>query len=334
MIMRIFVYEFSSSADPQQYPMAHLLRAEGAAMFSAVVEDFGQLPEVEILTLYSEREVDEKKGFQILARAADFSLVIAPESQNILFERCLWVEQAGGRLLGSSSASVELAGDKLRLADYLRERNITVPSTRLMPPNEELEELHFPIVLKPRRGAGSQECHLLINSAELRKQLARSRTTSGIKEFVLQPYVSGQPASVGFLVGTHECFALLPATQELSADGRFQYLGGKIPLEKDLGNRAITLARRAIQHVPGILGYASVDLVLGEPSDGSQDYVIEINPRLTTSYIGLRALAEGNLAEAILSAANGKKIPEVSWRPAAVRFSADGRVELGNRRDM
>ena len=33
----------------------------------------------------------------------------------------------------------------------------------------------------------------------------------------------------------------------------------------------------------------------------SGDRVIEINPRLTTSYVGLRALARFNLAEALLA---------------------------------
>jgi tyramine---L-glutamate ligase len=328
--MKIFIYEFSCSADPVQYPMACLLRAEGAAMLSAVVEDFGRLPGVEILSLCSERRDEERRAFQNLARAADFCLVIAPESQNILSERSYWVEQVRGKLLGSSSAAIDLAGDKLRLADSLTQRNIPTPPTRLINANERAVTLPFPVVLKPRRGAGSQECYLLTGSAELWKRLAYVQSISKFTDFVLQPYVSGRAASVALLVGGHDCFALLPASQELSTDGRFRYLGGRIPLEKDLGNRAVSLARRAIQRIPGLSGYVGVDVVLGEPSDGSQDYVIEINPRLTTSYVGLRALAEGNLAKGILCAASGENIPKMRWRAASVRFWADGRIELSS----
>ena len=52
--------------------------------------------------------------------------------------------------------------------------------------------------------------------------------------------------------------------------------------------------------MPGLSGYVGVDVVLG--NDG-RDWAIEINPRLTTSYVGLRALAGFNLAEAMLAVA-------------------------------
>ena len=38
--------------------------------------------------------------------------------------------------------------------------------------------------------------------------------------------------------------------------------------------------------------------MLGDDPAGADDVVIEINPRLTTSYLGLRRLARDNLADA------------------------------------
>jgi predicted ATP-grasp superfamily ATP-dependent carboligase len=83
--------------------------------------------------------------------------------------------------------------------------------------------------------------------------------------------------------------------------------------------------------VPGLLGYVGVDLVLGDAADGSQDYAIEINPRLTTSYVGLRQLAEFNLAEAMLVAAAGKLEQPLRWKPGHVRFSSDGSTSFESR---
>jgi predicted ATP-grasp superfamily ATP-dependent carboligase len=76
-----------------------------------------------------------------------------------------------------------------------------------------------------------------------------------------------------------------------------------------------------------LLGYAGVDLVLGDAADGSGDYAIEINPRLTTSYIGLRAAAGFNVAEAMVRCATGEAIGELVWKPGRVRFAAGGGVE-------
>ncbi|HEV3003063.1 MAG TPA: ATP-grasp domain-containing protein, partial [Pirellulales bacterium] len=70
-------------------------------------------------------------------------------------------------------------------------------------------------------------------------------------------------------------------------------------------------------------GYLGVDLVLGGPDDGSDDVVIEINPRLTTSYIGLRAACRENLAAAMLALAVRQPY-NLTFRDQRIEFSADG----------
>ena len=87
------------------------------------------------------------------------------------------------------------------------------------------------------------------------------------------------------------------------------------------------LAPSAVEAVPGLAGYVGIDLVLGERADGSNDWVIEINPRLTTSYLGLRALlAEGNLAEMLVRVVGGQMIEPPLWRLGKVRFLNDGTI--------
>jgi len=81
-----------------------------------------------------------------------------------------------------------------------------------------------------------------------------------------------------------------------------------------------------MEAVPGLRGYVGVDLVLGPNDDGNEDWVIEINPRLTTSYIGLRVVAKANLAEAMLRVVGGEIVPPLDWHPDVVHFHADGRV--------
>jgi hypothetical protein len=83
------------------------------------------------------------------------------------------------------------------------------------------------------------------------------------------------------------------------------------------------VARAAIDVVPGLLGYVGVDVLLG---DDGQDWVIEINPRLTTSYVGLRALAASNLCEALWRIVRGAADVQVDWRAGSVAFTADGSV--------
>src|SRR5262249_27211100 len=110
-------------------------------------------------------------------------------------------------------------------------------------------------------------------------------------DHIVQPFVPGVAASVAFLFGPGRCLALPPAAQRLSEDDCFRYLGGSVPLPPPLAERARRLAWTAVETLPDLRGYVGVDVVLGDATDGSADWIIEINPRLTTSYVGLRALA-------------------------------------------
>ncbi|MBO0700209.1 MAG: ATP-grasp domain-containing protein, partial [Zavarzinella sp.] len=140
---------------------------------------------------------------------------------------------------------------------------------------------------------------------------------------IAQQYIPGMAASVAFLAGPSGMVPLAPCEQLLSDDGRFQYRGGRLPIRPDLAERAIRVATAAVACVPGLLGYAGVDVVLG---DDGRDWAIETNPRITTSYVGLRALAKFNLAAAMLAAVRGERLPEVGWRDGRIEFTPDGRL--------
>jgi predicted ATP-grasp superfamily ATP-dependent carboligase len=143
---------------------------------------------------------------------------------------------------------------------------------------------------------------------------------------ILQEYVPGRPVSVSFLAGAGELFALPAVEQVLSADGHFRYQGGRLPLPEELDRRARRLAERAVRAVEGLHGYFGVDLVLGDAEDGLEDFAIEINPRLTTSYVGLRRLARFNLAEGLLAVTTGALLPVRDWHTDPVVFQADGQI--------
>jgi predicted ATP-grasp superfamily ATP-dependent carboligase len=340
MRMRVFIYEYTCAAGGEAHSLSAALQSEGWAMLSALLEDFGRVPGIEICTLLDEhcghdppdgicrrvRAPDEEIGFRALAAAADFTLLIAPEFDVILQTRCRWVVESGGRLLGPGLPVVELTGDKLTLSGYLQAGNVPTPETRLFVPGEEVPPAFFPAVWKPRYGAGSQATFLVHSSRELRNCPALGLLEGWHGEALLQPFVPGRPASVAFLTGPHCRIPLLPSAQRLSEDGRFHYLGGSVPLPAELHGRAVAVANRALETIPDLRGYVGVDLVLGDAEDGSTDTVIELNPRLTTSYVGIRALATSNLAEALLHVALGTEIPSLSWRSGTAHFDADGAV--------
>jgi len=229
------------------------------------------------------------------------------------------VQQAGGRLLAASDEFVALAADKHRTALELAAAGVPVPEAVLLSADEEKlpAEFTYPAVLKPVCGAGSQHTLLVAGPRDEPPPYPWPRR--------LEQYCPGIAASVAMLCGPSHRTSLPACRQHLSEDGRFSYRGGSLIHEPDLAQRAVALADRALEALPPALGYVGVDLVIGRPSDGSEDYVIEVNPRLTTSYIGLRAAATDNLAAALIDNASGRATSP-RFHSDRLEFLVDGTI--------
>ena len=327
--MRIFVHEHVAGGALSGQPLPPGLAREGRAMLEAICADLAAIEGVRVDTTLDARfeplrvatrcrvrsVIDHRKAaeaFDDLAGAADGVLLIAPELDGVLSRLARRVEEVGGRLLGAEPGAIEAASDKLRLPDLLARSGVasvrTAPHAATIP-----RGLRLPAVVKPRRGAGSTDVVLVEDGAPL---------PSPERESIITELAPGVAASVLLIIGSRRVLALRPGEQILSADGRFAYAGGRIPLPPDLEARARSLALAAVRAVPGLRGFAGVDLALG-PS-GGPDRVIEINARLTTSYVGLRAHAESNLAAAWLAAVTGEEIPEPAWRAGVTEFTPEG----------
>ncbi len=320
--MRVFVYEYLTATGTGREPGSpdHGMYLEGRAMRDAVVEDFARIPDVEVVALDQFEDEDHEHEIWRAAEECNWSLVIAPETDGQLDRDCWAIHYSASRLLGPSLDAIRLTSDKLALSEYWRAHDIPTPATTDRAPTA-CEA--FPVVWKPRDGAGSTDTFLVRDRFGLATALAARHPH---RPMILQEFVPGRAASVAFLCGPRETVPLLPTFQLLGDDGRFKYEGGELPIPPDLAERAVMLGRRAVACVPGLLGYVGVDLVLGDAPDGSRDSAIEINPRLTTSYIGLRALADFNIADVMLRVAAGEEVGALRWKPGRVRFGPDGAV--------
>jgi tyramine---L-glutamate ligase len=304
--MRIFLYEHLTALGIGQSPSdpLHAMHREGLAMRDALAADFNRIPDCDVT--FDEREPH------------DLAIVIAPETDGVLLEV---TNRFAQRLLGCSPEAVALTSDKLALATHWRERGVRTPATTDRDPTP-CEA--FPVVWKPRDGCGSSATFLLKDVFDLAraKSLLPSEHSGPM---IVQEFVPGRAASLAFLCGPQGNVPLIPAFQEFSSDDRFHYQGGELPIPVDLADRTLKIGSAAVECVSGLNGYVGVDLILGDAADGSQDYAIEINPRLTTSYVGLRELAGFNLAAMMLAVSRG--IPHsLVWKSGRIRFSPDGSV--------
>jgi len=356
--VRIFVFEFITGGGllPEQVAVGNReksvprvldssLLAEGLAMVTALASDFSAIQDCRVhvlqdgdvpLHLFADvsthpvhNQAEYQSAFVEQAAAADWTVLIAPECQGSLLERVETALACGGRLLSPGPQVVRPASDKHATAEHLWRAGVPAPRGAIWTLGEPLPaDLQFPLVVKPRDGAGSQGVRLVHSLDALRAAAREMVADSGdesLKETRVEEYAAGVAVSVAFLCGPRERVALPACEQRLSSDGHFTYLGGMTPLAAPLAARATALARRAINTLADPFGYLGVDLVLGVDPAGSGDRVIEINPRLTTSYVGLRAAVSENLAAAMLRIALGQP-GEIGAVVRRVEFTADGRA--------
>jgi predicted ATP-grasp superfamily ATP-dependent carboligase len=338
----VLIHEWVTGGGLSGRPLPRSWADEGGAIRRALVAEFAALQGVRVVFTIDPRfaaspppgceQVPLAEGHESalgrLFRSHDFTLVIAPETGGVLERLAHLIDDSGGRSLGSTPAAVRLTADKLRLAEHLKRSGVRTPPTSSHTPGSAMPGgFPFPVVVKPRDGAGS------VRTSVCRSQDEVDALTGPNGELVVQPYSRGEAMSASFLVGADgEPLLLAVGWQDVEAvDGSLRYLGGRLPAPPFLADGP---PRDAVRSVSGLRGWVGVDFV-HDPVNASCT-VIEINPRPTTSVIGVTHLfPRGAISQAWLGLVTGgnPELPEPTVaRDGTIRFLADGRVVPRGRR--
>lgn len=310
-------------------------------MLRALIEDLLQIPGMEVVTTWDLRlpgglgidhttslEIvsvagpgEEREVFQRLCLESDTSYVIAPELNDELSRR---VTAAVPRHLNCSVESIDLCGDKWALFQHLTRHGIpTIPTYRLaaLPDSHSIS---WPRVLKLRLGAGSQAMQLVSSPADWEAAIFEYDNGSRTTEAIVQPFLPGRAVSVGVVIDRCSVIHRLPvADQFIDPQLGFAYSGGRIPSSHWDGSIEELLGR-TLSTIPGLYGYVGIDLLIPDQQP-DKPLVVEINPRLTTSYAGYRQLCRDNLAALWLS--DSAPSAELHWRNGHVEFNSAGECQ-------
>ncbi len=302
--MRILAFEHFSGGGLADQPLPASLAREGDLMLSALVRDLAGLPGVTVLATRDPR-LPRLPGCETLLprtgegplalyrrglAAADAAWPTAPEGGGLLERLALETEAAGKVLLGCRPGAVRVTASKRATARALAEHGIPVVPTFLA--GEAPVWAAGPWVVKPDDGAGCEETEVLES-----RDAALARLASAPGRLVAQPWIEGEPVSLSLLCAG-ETARLLSCNRQrvVVRGGRLVFEGVAVNAVSDADGRLARLGERIAAALPGLWGYAGVDLVLAPEGP----VVLEVNPRLTTSYCGLRAALGFNPAALVL----------------------------------
>lgn len=304
---RIFVYEHITGGGLVNEKLPPSLANEGDLMVQALLDDLASIPDVEVIVTRdarlepltgSSRVITIEPGAyldDILGRGfseANAVWPIVPETGGLLAMVSERIESAGLDLLGCSTASIRVASSKHATALALAAAGIPTVPTFSDP--RQIPEDFSRLVIKPDDGAGCLETRLLSRETALAWWLSSSAT----KTYVAQPYVVGRSISLSLLCANGEGGVLCCNLQHIARNlEMLEFRGITVnckAIDRTLYSRLASSIARAI---PGLWGYVGIDLL--ETSDGPM--VVDINPRLTTAYAGIKDAFGMNIAEAVLS---------------------------------
>ena len=302
-LKKILIFEYITGGGLAGQTLPDTLIAEAELMLQALVTDLVDLPELEITVLRDARlqlldapvenllinnAADQNYFWHDALTKTDAVWVIAPETDNVLETLCGEVEAAGVFLLNSSAEAIALTTSKSQTAKWLMEHDIPVVE------NQKAGLLPSRWVVKPDDGVGCEDIHLFSD-----QQIAASwlETKTDGREWVLQPWLEGEQLSFSLLCQQGEALILSVNRQYLVVQkGRLKLTACEVNALEILPEFC-KLAEQVTKAIPGLWGYVGIDLLLTE----NGPVVVEINPRLTTSYVGLSKALDLNPAAMILS---------------------------------
>lgn len=314
--MKILVFEYISGGGLAGQALPPSLAAEGGLMLQALLDELKCLSSLDLLVPLDQRctGVSTPLNAEIVPIASNQDVMsllpeliahcdavwpIAPETDGILAGIAELAVAQRKTLLLSQPDAVAVCGDKLATYRVLSSHGIPVVETR---PIATLSDVGFSrSVIKPIDGVGCQGGIIVDNSQEF-QQVASGLEFPG--RHIVQPYCDGQAISLSCLFKQGNGW-LICCNQQLIdiANNRFELRGCRVNAGNPRRDFYQELIQQIARAIPGLWGYLGIDII-ETPDQGP--LVLEINPRLTTSYVGIRQATGINVAEQVMHLLHGE----------------------------
>ncbi|MFD1121193.1 ATP-grasp domain-containing protein [Methylophilus flavus] len=320
--LKIWVCEYVSAGGLASADLPASLLQEGLLMRDALLHDLSQLA-VDCITSHDARVMAPESAVstkiephedvfavwrkQLASEDIDACWVIAPETDGILERMCQMVRETGKRWIGCSEEAIRQTSSKSLMADICFQAGIATIAYRYlhaaMSLPSQLKELSLAgWVVKPDDGAGCEFTYHFKSDIELIEFNHKIKINPVVPytKLLLQPYLPGLPLSMSVIATNQQVKVIAGHEQWVKvADGQFHFRGAGVNQAAQYLPLMQAMAEKIQHAIPGLTGYWGADLILTEDNILT---LVEINPRLTTSYTGLSKVLSENPARLVLDA--------------------------------
>lgn len=343
--LKIVVYEHLSGGGYSGQPISSAVLSEGFGMLRMFASDL-KMAGHEVTVILDDRiskfnhtmnvdytvpilnSQEPKKFLMNLARINDASYIIAPEREKTLQSFVKLMEQTGKISLNCKSSTIQTVSDKAILYEVLKKNSLKTPETIVFNVKDSLvkvkqvinSELGYPVVFKPVDGVSCNGLSIVKKEDQVEEAIIKIKTESAEEQYIVQEFIDGEAASVSLICAKDKVSAINLNKQIVKINGPYNissYEGGVVPFDHPLRQIALKSAKKVVECFPGLIGYVGVDLILLK----DMVFIVDVNPRLTTSYIGLSKISNFNVAEAMVDGVLKNKLPTENKTEGYVCFS-------------
>ena len=162
------------------------------------------------------------------------------------------------------------------------------------------------LIIKPLIGVDCENIVIINDIDDLSYDLEKIFPPGS--RIIVQEYIVGTDISVSLISDGKKAVPISLNEQYVTiGNASGTYFGGKIPYESKYRDEAFEIATDAVEAIGGIKGFVGVDLLINsDEKDVYSVYLLEINSRFTTPYVGLRKICNFNIAKSIVELIDGK----------------------------
>lgn len=313
----LFVCEFITGGGLVGTDLPVGLAREGSLMRDALLDDLIGCGDWDIITTYDVRldmplvgirSIKVENGQDIWAiwqqcmSAVDAVWVIAPETDDVLLRLAKLAQTSKALWIGAGIEAIKVASNKYLMAQVLGDAKLPIIPSYFY--DNWRAEHAGPWLVKPNDGAGCEATYVLDSQQAVDDWFAKDHQRK--TTHIIQPYLKGIPVSISVLGLKDQAMVLSCNLQSIDLEqGQLSYTGGVVNGASEYWAQLSELANQIKAVMPDLLGYFGVDVLIDMDNQKSLT-VVEINPRLTTSYVHLHKAMSCNPAHLIMNAMLGE----------------------------
>ena len=161
------------------------------------------------------------------------------------------------------------------------------------------------IIIKPLIGVDCEDIVVIEDIDDLTLDLDKIFVPGS--RVIVQEFIEGTDVSVSLISDGKTAIPISLNEQFVELkDDKGTYIGGKVPFKNKYKDEAFEIAKKAVEAIDGLKGFVGVDLIINaDEKDVYSIYLLEINSRFTTPYVGLKQIANFNIGKTIVDLIDG-----------------------------